>query len=438
MRLGIDLGRVTTCAVLVDGGGAVVRGARVGSLPSAGASVGRVLASLGPLPELTAAALATRHDRGPVVPARVAVLRIARPSHPALAPLADWPAGARALVEGQVGLAVGGSTLTGQPLGELDRAAVRAFAERAAAAGLSAFAVCAAGAPARPEPEWAAAETISQLVPGARITLSHEFGAAGLRERENTAVVDAALGGWAGELVGQVTAALRAAGSAAPLFVARDDGGLVSAEYFGRHPVVGAAGSTGSALVGAALRAGARRVVAVDVARDEMRCAVVVDGELVRAEAAAGPFGVRTVSGGPDVLRSPVVDPLRRPAVARALVERVRELAPDSEVGWSGGACADAGAPAGDAGAGPDDAALAAARAGCRIEFDQVVVAVGREELEESLESAREQALSRVLSAGAVPGTARVDRLVRTPLAYLPPGAYRLRVRALGTPGARG
>ncbi|MFD5388191.1 hydantoinase/oxoprolinase family protein, partial [Streptomyces sp. NPDC127074] len=303
MRLAIDMGRATCVAVLVDCDGRTVADAVVDSRPRTAESVRGVLAELGPLASaVESVALVTDLARRTPRPERVALLRIAPASHPALAPLADWPAQARAAVDALTAAVPGGATLTGRPPTPLDTASVAAFARRAREAEISAFAICAAGAPAEPGPELDAAAVLVDTVPGAAISLSHEIGSVGLRERENATVVNAALGGWAAELTAEATRALRSAGLTASLFFARDDGGLISAEYFRRHPVIATAPATTCAARGAAARAGVADAVVVDAGARSIRCLTLGHGEPERSvRPGPGPLGV------PVHLRSPVI-----------------------------------------------------------------------------------------------------------------------------------
>ncbi|MFJ5044164.1 hydantoinase/oxoprolinase N-terminal domain-containing protein [Streptomyces sp. NPDC088719] len=423
MRLGIDVGRATTVAVATRADGTVAARARVDSAPAFAASVRSVLAALGPLPGPAASvAVLTDLRHRPTDTRPVAVLRIAPPSHPALAP-ATGPA----RLTGRV---AGGASVTGTPLAPLDREAVLAFARRAADAGVTAFAICAAGAPARPGSEHAAAAIVAEVLPRAALSLSHEIGSTGLRERENATLANAALGAWADRLVADAGRALTAHGVTAPLYFARDDGGVVSAEYFRRHPVIATAPAACTAARGAALRTGARRALVVDAAAHAVRCVTVVDGEPERAEPGPGPFGLRMDLGGPRTTVLPYASGAFDPQEARHLVERERERLPDAEVVWTGGA-----APAGPDSA--DDAARFAARADCGVEIEQIVVATGRAELEALLEAARGHALSRAVAAGATPGSVRVDRSTHTPVSYLPAGVHRVRIRATGLPSGR-
>ncbi|MEV6355731.1 hydantoinase/oxoprolinase family protein [Streptomyces hydrogenans] len=490
MRIGIDVGRATSTAVLVDAAGRVLAEAVVDSAPRTGLCVRRALAALGPLPgPVGAVAVVTDLARRPPRPRPVAVLRIAPGSHAALAPLADWPEAARTALGGLTGVVAGGSAVTGGSLGPLDRDGVAAFAARARDAGVRVFAVCAAGAPARPGPELDAAAVLAAAVPGAAISLSYETGAAGLRERESATAVNAALGGWAEELVADCRAALRSARIAAPLCFARDDGGLVSAEYFARHPVIATAPASGCAARGALARTGLDRAVVVDAGARSVRCLVVRDGEPERStRLLPGPFGVRLALGAPEIVETGGAEAATVPAT----VARLRERVPGAAVLYTGGRAEAFGAPAGPAepaagdrepgtggpgtrtdartvvltGAGAGartdartgaaqpttgtapaphghrsrltDAARYAAGADCRIEVEQVISAAGRAELDQSLAAVRDHALSRCVAAGAAPGSVRIESLTHAPVAYLPAGVHRVTVRAAGAPAPDG
>ncbi|MFJ6348110.1 hydantoinase/oxoprolinase family protein [Streptomyces sp. NPDC092046] len=437
MRLGVDVGRVTTVAVLVGPGGQTVARAVVDSVPGLGECLRAVLAALpgDRIGEVDAVGLTTDLERRPSRLRPVAALRIAPPSHPSLGPLADWPPQAAREVGPLHAVVPGGAALTGRQLAPLDRTAVADFARRAADAGVTAFSVAAAGALTRPDPELAAAEVIAEAVPGAEITLSHELGRSGLRERENTGVLNAALRPWAARVSDTAERALRVGGLRAPLHLARNTGGLVSVAYFRRYPVLAIASTTASAVRGAALAAGADRAVVVDAGAAEFRCASVTDGEAESSDVGPGLGGVdldlariRT-----DVLpRADLV--LTGTEQVAEWVARVRRRAPGGVLLAAGGDCGLVPVRAQDPAAAIAAAAYGAARSDVVAEVDQVAVAEGRDELDRLLGLAGDQALARVVAAGAAPATARVAFAAHTPVSYLPGGVHRLRVRAVGSP----
>ncbi|MEU8360141.1 hypothetical protein AB0C27_29430 [Nonomuraea sp. NPDC048882] len=271
--------------------------------------------------------------------AAVAAVRVGGPCPEALRP---------AVGSGAATIVRGGHSVTGRPLAPLDTEAVRRFA---GTCGLMDFAVTATGSPMLTDHELAVAAIIAAEVPGARITLSYEFGHPGLREREAEAIRNAALGPAAGRIADEVAGEL----PGVPAYFARSDSGVVSAHYFRRYPLACDLGATTSL---------ARGRTALEQLRSggwEVPDGVVPDGVAAAYGAALG-----------------------RP---RAYVERI-------------------------------------------------VQARGRAELDRALQDARDEALTRAVSAGAAPGAATITETTVNPLSYLPDGLYRVRVTADGRPWA--
>ncbi|MFI6478775.1 hypothetical protein ACIBH1_12645 [Nonomuraea sp. NPDC050663] len=300
-------------------------------------------------PGLKAVCLAV--DLPPGHGAPVAAVRIGGPCPPALAPRLGI---GHTTATGSVATIVrGGHDLTGRPLAPLDLPALRHFA---LTCGLRDFAVTATGSPVLADHELQAAAAIADEVPGARITLSYEYGRAGLREREQWAIANAALCPAASRLADHVTRLLHGL----PLYLARTGDGLVSAHYFRRYPLTCAEGATTS---------------------------------LSHAQQA---LDHRTAPTTPGAGRTTPGDASRT------------TLTPAQ--------CAAYGAT------------LAVPMAG----VERIVRARGTAELDRAVGDAQDEALTRVLSAGAVPGSARVSSVAVNPLSYLPDGLFRLRVRAEG------
>ncbi|MEO3870936.1 hypothetical protein ABGB18_19160 [Nonomuraea sp. B12E4] len=275
----------------------------------------------------TRACLAVDLDDAPTAP--VAAIRVGGPCPEVLRPLAGRPdeAGVATIVRG-------GHSLTGRPLAPLDTEAVRRFA---GSCGLMDFAVTATGSPMLADHELQVAAVIAAEVPGARITLSYEFGHPGLREREEETIRNAALCPEAGRIADEAAREL----PGVPVYFARSERGLVSTPYFRRYPYACYLGRTAS---------------------------------LAGGRAALG-----------------------------------RSQAPDEVA-----------------------AAYGAALGRPEAQVERIVQARGRAELDRELQGVRDEVLTRVVSAGAAPGSARVAETTVNPLSYLPHGLYRIRVTAEG------
>ncbi|GAA2207584.1 hypothetical protein GCM10009850_030420 [Nonomuraea monospora] len=273
----------------------------------------------------------------------------------------------------------GGHSVTGRPLAPLDTEAVRRFA---ATCGLADFAVTATGSPMLADHELAVAAIVAAEVPEARITLSYEFGYPGLREREADAIRNAALGPEAGRIADDVAREL----PGVPAYFARSGGGLVSAHYFRRFPLTCDLGAVASLARG--------------------RAALAESAGAVR-----GPVGGAAPARGEGAARS-------------------------GGIASGGGAFGGAGVP--EEVEVPDGVATAYGAALGRPEahVERIVQARGRAELDRVLRDARDEALTRVVSAGAAPGSAGIDEVTVNPLSYLPDGLYRVRVTAGGRPWA--
>lgn len=450
VRLGVDVGRCTTVAVLVRSDGTIADHAVVATRAAYASSLDAVLVGL-PRPLLgsvaavgvTTAELSAR----PTGLAGVAALRISPPCHPALAPLAGWPEALAAAVGSVVAIVDGGASLTGLHLEPLARDDVARFAARAAEQGVTAFAVTAAGAVTRPEIEAAAAEIIVETVPGARISLSRDIGRIGLRERENATVVNAALRDEATRVVDETRRSLAAVGVAAPLFFGRDTGGRVSAEYFRRFPVIASDSTTAAVLRGAARYAAAQRAVVLDMAAEHVRCGTVDDSEITVRDSRSGPGGIRLGVDAPEIETlsfdsrggSAAAVPAELLRQAREdigrLVARVRERTPGAPVIAAGGAAWMLPETTLEPWQQQTAAAYEAAASDIAAEVAQVAVAAGRTELERVVESVSGRALAAVIAAGAKPVSARIGSVAHAPVSYLPGGVHRIRVRAVGTAG---
>ncbi|MEU8245674.1 hypothetical protein [Nonomuraea sp. NPDC048916] len=342
MILGVALGRPTPVAVVVRDGALV-------AIVASGAHRARAGAR--------AACVAVDLAETPMAP--VAAIRVAGRCPAVLGPMAGRPE-----VPGVATIVCGGHRLTGRELAPLDTEAVRRFV---AGCGLADFAVTAAGSPAVPDHELAVAEIIAAEMPGARITLSYESGRPGLREREEDTVRSAALRPQAARIADETAREL----PGLPIYFARTAGGLVSATYFCRAPLVCRLGGTASAARGRA----------------------ALSGDL---SPGAGPPEGTLRDGGPP--------------------------------GWE------------HAGSGPERAAYldaVAAAYGATLtgpvaEVERIVRARGGEELDRRLREIRDEALTRVVSAGAAPGSATVTASAVNPLSFLPDGLYWARITATG------
>ena len=170
--------------------------------------------------------------------AQVAVLRIALPATAGLPPFTDWPDDLAECTNGGAFLVEGGHDYDGRRFMPLDVAAVRAAAREMRARGVSQAAVTAMFSPldrrgrgaGRRDPARGGARTLRHL--------SHMLGGIGLLERENAALLNAALIPLAQQTISGFLQAMQDAGIAAPLFITQNDGTVATAAQAVRFPGV--------------------------------------------------------------------------------------------------------------------------------------------------------------------------------------------------------
>ena len=139
---------------------------------------------------------------------RVAILRIGAPATLSVRPLLTWPEDLVAAVSGGEAMVRGGIELDGRDIVPFDAEAVRRFLAPLRGS-VDAVAITSVFAPVSPRHELAAADIAREVMgPGVHLSLSHELGALGILERENSTVLNGALLGVARDVAGTLAAAL--------------------------------------------------------------------------------------------------------------------------------------------------------------------------------------------------------------------------------------
>src|SRR5262249_928209 len=156
--------------------------------------------------------------------ARVAAVRIGLPASAVLPPFCDWPEELTHCVRGEVFMLEGGHDYDGRPIVPFDEAGMRPPARRIPEAGISPVPVAAIVWPLDSSREDRARAILSEECPDAAVTLSHVLGRIGLLERENAALLNAALVDLARVTIAGFTAAIAASGITAPLYLTQNDG----------------------------------------------------------------------------------------------------------------------------------------------------------------------------------------------------------------------
>ena len=311
MHIGIDVGGTNTDAVLMEGTQvlAAVKESTSEDVTSGIVSAIQQIRAQHSFEGTTirAVMIGTTHFINGLVEARrlapTAALRLGLPATRALPPFVDWPAGLRAAISGRAYLAHGGYEFDGRPISPIDHEELKRHAADMAAHGIRSVAISSVFSPVNHDLEVEAAAVVSgELGPDVAISLSHEIGRIGLLERENATIINAALREMAVSIVDGLTAAVRAHGIDAPIFLSQNDGTLMDEDFVRRYPVATFASGPTNSMRGAAATSGLETCAVVDIGGTTSDVGLLVNGFPRETTTEVKVAGVRTNFRMPDVL----------------------------------------------------------------------------------------------------------------------------------------
>jgi N-methylhydantoinase A/oxoprolinase/acetone carboxylase beta subunit len=309
-RIGIDVGGTNTDAVLIEEG-KVVRAMKAPTSEDVTTGILASLKSLGSTgllagKKVDGVMIGTTHFINAVVQRRnltkVAALRLGMPAAASLPPFCDWPEDLAALVCGGVWMVEGGHEYDGRPFMPLDEAAVTRAAQEMKAKGLKSVGISSIFSPLDPTHERRAAELVTAVIPDAIITCSADLGRIGLLERENAALLNAALADLSRDTIAAFENSIRESGIAAPLFITQNDGTVAEASQARRLPVYSFASGATNSMRGAAYLSGLQDAMVIDVGGTTTDVGQLKNGFPREANSVVKVGGVRTLFRMPDLL----------------------------------------------------------------------------------------------------------------------------------------
>jgi N-methylhydantoinase A/oxoprolinase/acetone carboxylase beta subunit len=311
-RLGIDVGGTNTDAVILDTKSKVIAGVKVSTtdpvVQGIENAVAEVLKSSAVSPsEIRHAMLGTTHATNAIVQrrglAKVGVLRLSAPSGSSIPPYTDWPDDIVQTLGGVYRIVKGGYEYNGVPIAATDENEIRTAVREMKSAGIEALAISGAFSLVNSEQEENAAE-ISREVLGKDfpVAVSHQIGSIGLVERENAAILNAAIQRMAEEAYGSFENVLERHGIDAELFITQNDGTLMNITYAKQYPVLTIASGPTNSLRGAAFLSGVKDAIVIDVGGTTTDLGVLKAGFPRESGAAVEIGGVRTNFRMPDLV----------------------------------------------------------------------------------------------------------------------------------------
>jgi N-methylhydantoinase A/oxoprolinase/acetone carboxylase beta subunit len=309
-RIGVDVGGTNTDAVLMRGR-EVLASRKSPTTPDVGSGVVAAIedvlkqASV-PTNAIDVTMIGTTHFTNAFVEARhlcrVGVLRLGAPSTLAIRPLVDWPTALKDVVHGHTEIIGGGFNYDGRPITPLSADEVKRAAREFRARGIEAIAVSSVFAPVNTQQEQEVESILREEIPGSRIVLSGRIGRIGLIERENAAVMNAALLPMAERVVDAFRRALNDLGLRAPFYISQNDGTLLAPDVVARYPVLTFASGPTNSMRGAAFLSGKRETLVLDIGGTTTDVGALVHGFPRESSVAVDIGGVRTNFRMPDLL----------------------------------------------------------------------------------------------------------------------------------------
>jgi N-methylhydantoinase A/oxoprolinase/acetone carboxylase beta subunit len=311
LRLGIDVGGTNTDAVVLDEHGSLQASAKsptTKDLQSGIASAIDKLVESNPtldVHRITHAMLGTTHCTNAILERRnlnrVGLVRVGAPATLALPPFTAWPADLRAAVGDSAVIVEGGHEFDGREILPLDEAAVREAA-RSFRGHVDALAVVSVFSSVDFSHEQRAAAILLEELGDLPMTYSREIGALGLLERENAAILNAAVVNVVRTAARGFDAALRAHGIEARLFFSQNDGTLMTLDYATRYPILTVSSGPSNSIRGAAYLSRLKNAIVVDVGGTSTDVGVLVNGFPRESSIAVDIGGVATNFRMPDLL----------------------------------------------------------------------------------------------------------------------------------------
>lgn len=311
-RLGIDVGGTNTDAVIMDIEHAVIAKCKEATTLDVSTgiknAVAHVLRTSGIDPSLIKhAMLGTTHATNAVIERKgllkVGVIRLSSPSGHGIPPFMEWPEDMMDAIASSYAIVKGGYEYNGALISAPDRDEIRGALEQLKMKGIESLAVSCAFAPVNSEQEELVQELAQEILgPEFPVTLSHLIGSIGLVERENAAILNAAIRKLAETAYGSFQNILLDHGIDADLFITQNDGTLMSIDYAKQFPVLTIASGPTNSLRGAAFLSRKLEAIVIDVGGTTTDVGVLRKGFPRESTAAAEVGGVRTNFRMPDLI----------------------------------------------------------------------------------------------------------------------------------------
>ena len=311
-RIGIDVGGTNTDAIIADEKNNIVSLYKTATTEDISLGVEEAVREILNLSridvqEIKNVMLGTTHATNALVErkrlSKVGCLRISAPSGFAIPPFTAWPDDLLKAVFAGYEIVHGGYEYSGSPLSNPDKDEIKYAIDTLINNGVQSLAISCAFSPVNNEGELFAAEIAKEILgESCPITLSHEIGSIGLLERENAAILNAAIRELIKDAYSSFQKSIHNNGINAELFITQNDGTLMSIDWAKRYPVLTIASGPTNSLRGAAFLSDIADALVVDVGGTTTDIGVLSHGFPRESSAAVEICGIRTNFRMPDII----------------------------------------------------------------------------------------------------------------------------------------
>ncbi len=311
-RVGIDVGSTNTDAVVIDEKGGLIHAVKTPTTADVTTGVTRALTSVVEgsgvsRDEITAVMYGTTHGLNSIVERKglmkVGVLRIGLPASSSIEPMMDWSSDLREGIGDVKVMVRGGHEYNGDEISQLDEEAIGRAAELFLDSGVESVAIASVFSPVRDDHERRAAEIIGDVMGDIPISLSSTIGSIGFLERENATILNAAIVGVMRRSISAVRRTMEDLDLAsARLFLAQNDGTVMSAEQAERYPIFTVAAAVSNSVRGAHVLTGLSDAIVVDMGGTTTNIGVLERGFPRESSSAVYIGDVRTSFMMPDFI----------------------------------------------------------------------------------------------------------------------------------------
>lgn len=307
--IGIDIGGTHTDAVLVDSQNQMIAQIKTPTTLPVEEGIRNAIAQLPHLSNISQVLVGTTHATNAILERKglykVGLLRLMSHHCNSIPPCMDWPQDLKDQIFIGHQTIAGGYECDGKESAKISKEDVQKALQELLQKGAESIAIVGAFSPLCREQEEFVAREI-QKNSSIPLSLSQELGGLGILERENSALLNAALKKPLSQGFAQIQSTLQKLGMDCPLFLTQNNGSFLELEQALQYPILTLSSGPTNSFMGATKLADLTEAVIVDIGGTSTDIGLVQQGFCRRSLGLSNIGGVRLNFSMPDVLSIPM------------------------------------------------------------------------------------------------------------------------------------